>query len=79
MGEFNAYHPIWHSDLRTDARRKENTDQTHDSDFGVVNDQTPTRISGEITSSPDITIVTNITNCSTISSLDADHIPPTYI
>lgn len=37
MGYFNAHHPGWQSDLRTDARRTDLAAQISNSDYGVLN------------------------------------------
>ena len=77
--DFAPWDPLWHSNLSADARGKEISDQFSDSDFGTLNDQSPTRIQAETISSPDITIAhpdfLPSTNWRTITALGSDHIP----
>ncbi|XP_037826977.1 LOW QUALITY PROTEIN: uncharacterized protein LOC119614959, partial [Lucilia sericata] len=79
MGDFNAHHELWHSNLGDDQRGIAFAEQIDNSTFCTVNDDAPTRIMGSCTSSPDITICSagllNYTSWQPIVSLSSDHLP----
>lgn len=79
MGDFNAHHSLWHSNLNEDSRGTELAAQISESAYGVANDPTPTRVAGDTRSSPDITIIhpslLPASNWATHTSLSSDHLP----
>lgn len=79
LGDINAHHPLWFSIIQTDTRGNDIADQINDSNFGILNDQAPTRSAGDVVSSPDITLVhPNLlmsTNWSVQTALGSDHLP----
>lgn len=79
MGDFNAHHELWHSNLGEDQRGIALAEQVDDSTFCTLNEDAPTRIVGRCTSSPDITIssagLINYAIWRPIISLASDHLP----
>ena len=59
LGDFNAHHSSWHA-TSTDTRGKNLADSICNSDFGILNWDTPTRLPSNITpSSPDVGTATS--------------------
>lgn len=56
MGDINAHHSAWESDREDDARGSSNIDQVDQSNFGMLSDTSPTRITANCVSSPDLTL-----------------------
>ena len=83
LGDFNAHHPSWYSatnDDRAEARGTALGAELADSDFGVLNEDTPTRApKNGPTSSPDISIVSGHLlldlSWETRTQLNSDHLP----
>ena len=79
MGDFNTHHSSWHA-TSTDTRVKNLADSICNSDFGILNWDTPTRLPSNATpSSPDVSLASSSlitsTNWNTITTLDSDHLP----
>ena len=56
MGDFNAHNPLWHCTLEENQRGTNLAEQIYVSNYGVLNEDFPTRITPTVSSSPDITI-----------------------
>ena len=79
LGDFNAHHPSWCS-RSTDTRGRKMADSINGSDYGILNWDSPTRVSpNPVPSSPDVSLASAslITSCSwqTLSTLSSDHLP----
>ena len=79
LGDFNAHHSSWHA-TSTDTRGKNLADSISNSDFGIINWDTPTRLPNNATpSSPDVSLASSSlitsTNWNTITTLGSDHLP----
>ena len=78
IGDLNAHHDSWYSELGCDARGTSFVDQIDGTAFCVCEDH-PTRITANCRSSPDISIVSSDliahTTWSAHIALDSDHIP----
>ena len=79
LGDFNAHHSSWHA-TSTDTRGKNLADSICNSDFGILNWDTPTRLpSNAMPSSPDVSLASSSlitsTNWNTITTLGSDHLP----
>lgn len=79
MGDFNAHHSLWHSAKEDDSRGNDLAEQVDHSHFGILNDDSPTRVTSACVSSPDFTLaspslLTGI-DWKTKVALDSDHIP----
>ncbi|XP_053969088.1 uncharacterized protein LOC128870451 isoform X3 [Anastrepha ludens] len=79
VGDFNAHHDLWHSSLPNDRRGQQLAEQIDDSTFSTVNDDAPTRVVGNCSSSPDLTIASagliNSITWRPMLSLASDHLP----
>ncbi|XP_053968961.1 uncharacterized protein LOC128870372 [Anastrepha ludens] len=79
VGDFNAHHDLWHSSLPNDRRGQQLAEQIDDSTFSTVNDDAPTRVVGNGSSSPDLTIASagliNSITWRPMLSLASDHLP----
>ena len=56
MGNFNAHHPLWHCTLEENQRGTNLADHIIESNYGVLNEDFPTRITPTVSSSPDTTL-----------------------
>ena len=79
LGDFNAHHSSWHATL-TNTRGKNLADSICNSDFGIHNWDTPTRLPSNATpSSPDVSLASpsliTSTNWNTITTLCSDPLP----
>lgn len=78
MGDFNAHNELWHSQLSND-RGDDLADQIDATNYGVINEDTYTRLTASVQSSPDITIVSHTliasTEWKTDIALSSDHLP----
>ena len=79
LGDFNAHDLLWHSNIQ-DNRGSELADEIGNSPFGVLNENTPTRVpSNGSATSPDISIAStsliNSVEWRTETSLGSDHLP----
>ncbi|WP_333764851.1 reverse transcriptase domain-containing protein [Streptomyces sp. IBSBF 2390] len=79
MGDINAHNDLWDPAITPDARGEDLAEQITGSDYGILNDLTPTRVTPTCSSSPDITLASpsllTSTDWSTASALSSDHIP----
>ena len=79
LGDFNTHHSSWHA-TSTDTRGKNLAYSICNSDFGILNWDTPTRLPSNTTpSSPDVSLASSSlitsTNWNTITTLASDHLP----
>ncbi|KAH7711067.1 putative reverse transcriptase - house mosquito [Aphelenchoides avenae] len=79
LGDLNAHDPLWHS-TRADARGSALSEEMLDSNYGVLNEDAPTRLpsAGEPTS-PDVSLASSslLTSAEwqTLVALGSDHLP----
>lgn len=75
----NAHHPLWYSSHPPNTRDNQIAKQIGDTNYGTINEYAPTRVVGDTTTSPDVTIahpsIINTTKWSTITALSSDHLP----
>ena len=81
LGDANAHDPLWHSPL-VDTRGNKLAGEIEFSDYGVLNENTPTRIpSNNQPTSPDVSLASmsllTSAEWSTETSLSSDHLPIT--
>ena len=79
LGDFNAHHSSCHA-TSTDTRGKNLADAICNTDFGILNWDTPTRLpSNAVPSSPDVSLASSSlitsTNWNTITTLGSNHLP----
>ena len=79
LGDFNAHHPSWYS-RSIDTRGRKMADSINESDYGILNWDSPTRVPlNAETSSSDVSLASAslITSCSwqTMLTLSSDHLP----
>ena len=79
LGNLNAHHPSWYS-RSTDTRWRKMADSINGSHYGILNCDSPTRVSPNAEPSwPDVSLpsASLITSCSwlTLSTLSSDHLP----
>ena len=79
LGDFSAHHSSWHA-TSTDTRGKNLADEICNTDFDILNWDTPTRLPGNaVLSSPDVSLASSSlitsTNWNTITTLGSDHLP----
>ena len=81
LGDINAHHPNWFSEGNEDARGRDFADIINDKPFGIINEDTPTRIAANSRSSPDISLVSNsllaTSEWKAETKLSSDHLPIT--
>ena len=79
VGDINAHHQNWLNSASDDARGNLISDKIQNSNFGILNEDTPTRVTSNCSSSPDISLATSsiLPSCtwSTKISLGSDHLP----
>ncbi|XP_075166038.1 uncharacterized protein LOC142238318 [Haematobia irritans] len=79
LGDFNAYHELWHSPLGNDQRGIALAEQIDDSIFCTANEEAPTRIMGDCSSSPDLSLsssgLINDVSWQPAISFGSDHLP----
>ncbi|KAA0195738.1 hypothetical protein HAZT_HAZT003729 [Hyalella azteca] len=79
LGDFNAHHEAWHSNLANDQRGTSIAQQIDDSFFTILNGQSQTRVTGNSTSSPDVSLASPLlltsTDWSTALTLGSYHLP----
>ena len=79
LGDFNAHNALWYSNIQ-DSRGEKFADEIGDADFGVLNENVPTRLpsNGQPTS-PDISIASTsllpYIEWETKTALSSDHLP----
>lgn len=79
LGDVNAHHQAWYSSIPDDPRGIDILDQVDTSDFGILNENSPTRVTTSCSSSPDVSLASveflPTTQWSTMPALSSDHIP----
>ena len=81
IGDVNAHHSSWFSEDEDDARGRALVDAIDALDFGILNEDTPTRVTAQSCTAPDLTIVSSkllpVTNWKTEIKSSSDHLPIT--
>ena len=79
LGDFNAHHELWHTEATTDTRGRLLVDSLSSLDYGVINEDIPTRVHNNSSTSPDISIASSnlipTTNWKTETKMSSDHLP----
>ena len=79
LGDMNAHHSFWHSQAAEDIRGRDIAETINASEYGILNEDTPTRITSNCKSSPDLSLATAalLPTCawSTLTTLGSDHLP----
>ena len=78
-GDLNAHHPDWHSTGEEDTRGREIANTIYNSEMGLLNGPSQTRVTGRSSSSPDITLaspaILPLTSWRVETRLSSDHLP----
>jgi hypothetical protein len=81
IGDVNAHHTLWHSEATTDVRGNIFADSITGIDYGIINEDLPTRVTGLASTAPDISIVSSnlipSTTWTVENKLSSDHLPIT--
>ena len=79
LGDLNGHSKLWHSNVDEDARGRLMANSINDSDLGILNEDSPTRVTAACSSSPDISLSSSdLLPCSTwtaLPALSSDHLP----
>ena len=79
LGDLNAHHEMWYSEDDKDARGELVAEWISDTDLGIINEDSPTRVTAAASTAPDLSIASArlITTCtwSAECSLSSDHLP----
>ena len=79
LGDFNAHHPAWFSEANEDARGRLINDAINNNNFGILNEDSPTRVMNLTKTSPDISIVSSgllpSSDWKVEKKLGSDHLP----
>ncbi len=79
LGDVNAHHQLWHSEANEDARGRLFVDTITGLDYGIINEDQPTRVTANASTAPDISMATSslipTTNWKLDTSLSSDHLP----
>ena len=79
LGDFNAHHELWHSEATADTRGRLIVDTISSLDYGIINEDLPTRVHGDSTTSPDISIASSnlipTSSWTTEIKMSSDHLP----
>ena len=79
LGDFNAHHELWYSEDSPDTRGRDIVDTFTNTNFGVINEDQPTRISNNSSTAPDISFASaNLIPCTTWKAehkMKSDHLP----
>ena len=79
LGDVNAHHQLWHSEATEDARGRLIVNTINGLNFGVINEDQPTRVTATASTAPDISIASSnlipTVNWNIDNSLSSDHLP----
>ncbi len=79
LGDVNAHHQLWHSEANEDVRGKLIVDTITGLNYGIINEDQPTRVTANASTAPDISMASSnlipTTNWKIDSSLRSDHLP----
>ena len=79
LGDVNAHHSLWYTEDTEDRRGRQFADWIEDTDLGVLNENQATRLAGNSTTAPDLTLASSdcLPTCTwTVdTSLASDHLP----
>jgi hypothetical protein len=79
LGDVNAHHQLWHSEANEDARGRLLVDTITGLNFGVINEDQPTRVTANASTAPDVSIASSslipTVNWNLDNSLSSDHLP----
>ena len=81
LGDLNCHHEAWLTEATSDHRGRLLVDEISGLNFGILNEDLPTRLAGQTSSSPDVSLASSniipITNWSVEVKLSSDHLPIT--
>ena len=79
LGDFNAHHELWYSEDSPDPRGRDIVDSISGINFGVINEDLPTRVTANSSTAPDISFASsNLIPCTTWKvehKMKSDHLP----
>ena len=79
LGDLNGHHHMWNSEDEEDARGRLLADWIEEADLGLLNEDTPTRITATACTSPDLSIASPnclpACNWTADVSMSSDHLP----
>ena len=79
LGDVNAHHQMWHSEATEDARGRLFVDTITGINYGIINEDQPTRVTANASTAPDISIASSAiiptTSWKIDNSLSSDHLP----
>lgn len=79
LGDFNAHHPLWFSNISPDARGEDLAAEIDSSDYCVLNEDLATRVTASSLSSPDVSLASSslipLIDWHTEIALNSDHLP----
>ena len=79
LGDLNAHHDLWLSESTPNTRGNALADSIAANDCGIINEDLPTRMTNDSSTSPDISIASAnlipVTNWSVERRLSSDHLP----
>ena len=81
IGDINAHHESWLTGANSDTRGRLLVNAISDSNFGILNEDFPTRVTDQASTSPDLSLaspsILPSTTWKTESKLSSDHLPIT--
>ena len=81
LGDLNAHHDLWLSNSTPNARGNALADSVAAKNCGIINEDLPTRVTNDASTSPDISIASSnllpVTNWSVERKLSSDNLPIT--
>ena len=79
LGDVNAHHTLWYSEDNVDNRGQQFAEWIGETDLGILNEDTPTRVTENSSTSPDLSLASSncLPTCSwtTEYALGSDHLP----
>ena len=79
LGDLNAHHELWYSEDSSDLRGRDIADNISGTNFGIINEDLPTRIVSNSSTAPDISFASsNLIPCTTWraeNKMKSDHLP----
>ena len=79
IGDVNAHHELWYSEATPDPRGRLLADTISGQDYGIINEDQPTRVTNQSSTAPDISLASpNLiptTTWKVLNKLSSDHLP----
>ena len=81
IGDLNAHNELWYSEANADSRGRDLVDTISGLDFGIINNDLPTRVTNQASTAPDVSIASSnlipYTTWKVERKLNSDHLPIT--